>query len=154
MSSHAIELNLNKARVKALSLVVLMVLSTTLVAIEVSASNSKQYPVTRNPLDLATGDFDCDGDDDIVTASEMGHFLSILWNDGGTYQDRDDIWVVNNQSRRAGFYDIADVGNVEAGDLPARPMAGLGGQSLMAVTTAARESGPVFRSPAKVTVAP
>jgi hypothetical protein len=117
MSSHTLELNVNKARTKALSLVVLMLLSTSLAAMDVAASNSKQYPVTRNPLDLATGDFDCDGDDDIVTASEMGNFLSILWNDGGTYQERSDIWIVNNQSRRAGFTDIADVGNVETGDI-------------------------------------
>lgn len=108
---------MNKARVKAVALVVLMVLSTSLAALDVSASNSKQYPVTRNPLDLATGDFDCDGDDDIVTASEMGNFLSILWNDGGTYQDRTDMWVSNNATRRAGFTDIADVGGVEVGDI-------------------------------------
>ncbi|MDP6099472.1 MAG: hypothetical protein QF566_04770, partial [Candidatus Thalassarchaeaceae archaeon] len=117
MSSHTFELNLNKARVKALALVALMVLSTSLAAMDVAASNSKQYPVTRNPLDLATGDFDCDGDDDIVTASEMGNFLSILWNDGGTYQDRSDIWVSNNNTRRAGFTSIADVGGVEVGDI-------------------------------------
>jgi len=117
MSSHAQELNMNKGRIKALSLVVLMLLSTSLAAMDVAASNSKQYPVARNPHDLATGDFDCDGDDDIVTASEMGNFLSILWNDGGTYQDRSDIWVSNNVSRRAGFTDIADVGNVETGDI-------------------------------------
>ncbi|HJM86597.1 MAG TPA: FG-GAP-like repeat-containing protein, partial [Candidatus Thalassarchaeaceae archaeon] len=108
---------MNKARVKALALVALMVLSTSLAAMDVAASNSKQYPVTRNPLDLATGDFDCDGDDDIVTASEMGNFLSILWNDGGTYQDRSDIWVSNNNTRRAGFTSIADVGGVEVGDI-------------------------------------
>jgi hypothetical protein len=108
---------MNKMRVKAFALVALMVLSTSLAVLDVSASNSKQYPVTRNPLDLSTGDFDCDGDDDIVTASEMGNFLSILWNDNGNYQDRTDLWVSNNASRRAGFTDIADVGGVEVGDI-------------------------------------
>ena len=117
MSSHTLELNMNKMRVKAFALVALMVLSTSLAVLDVSASNSKQYPVTRNPLDLSTGDFDCDGDDDIVTASEMGNFLSILWNDNGNYQDRTDLWVSNNASRRAGFTDIADVGGVEVGDI-------------------------------------
>ena len=117
MLSHTLELNVNRARVRAIALVGLMVLSTSLAAMTATASNSKQYPVTRNPLDLATGDFDCDGDDDIVTASEMGNFMSILWNDAGTYQERSDIWVSNNNSRRAGFTDIADVGLVESGDI-------------------------------------
>ena len=78
MSSHTFELNLNKARVKAIALVALMVLSTSLAVMDVAASNSKQYPAARNPRDLATGDFDCDGDEDIVTASDMGNFLAIL----------------------------------------------------------------------------
>ena len=95
MSSHTFELNLNKARVKAIALVALMVLSTSLAVMDVAASNSKQYPAARNPRDLATGDFDCDGDEDIVTASDMGNFLAILWNDGGTYEERMDIWVSN-----------------------------------------------------------
>ncbi|MBS71649.1 MAG: hypothetical protein CMO20_01665 [Thermoplasmata archaeon] len=94
-----------------------MVLSTSLAVMDVAASNSKQYPAARNPRDLATGDFDCDGDEDIVTASDMGNFLAILWNDGGTYEERMDIWVSNNNSRRAGFLDIADAASVEVGDI-------------------------------------
>ncbi|PXF20762.1 MAG: hypothetical protein CXX71_05195, partial [Methanobacteriota archaeon] len=75
-------------RRRGLLLVGLMVLSVLVGAIDVTASNAKHYPVARDPTDLATGDFDCDGDEDIVTASDMGNFLSILWNDGGTYQER------------------------------------------------------------------
>jgi len=117
MMSHATELNLSNVRRRSLLLVGLMVLSVLVGAIDVTASNAKHYPVARDPTDLATGDFDCDGDEDIVTASDMGNFLSILWNDGGTYQERSDIWVSNNASRRQDWMDMADATNVEVGDI-------------------------------------
>ena len=117
MMSHATELSLSNVRRRSLLLVGLMVLSVLVGAVDVTASNAKHYPVARDPLDLATGDFDCDGDEDIVTASDMGNFLSILWNDGGTYQERSDIWVSNNASRRQDWMDMADATNVEVGDI-------------------------------------
>ena len=119
MMNHANELNLSNVRRRSLLLVGLMVLSVMVGAINVTASNAKHYPVARDPTDLATGDFDCDGDEDIVTTSDMGNFLSILWNDGGTYQDRSDIWVSNNASRRQDWVDMADATNVEVGDIDA-----------------------------------
>ena len=117
MMSHATELNLSNVRRRSLLLVGLMVLSVMVGAIDVSASNVKQYPVARDPTDLATGDFDCDGDEDIVSGSDMGNYISVLWNDGGTYQDRSDIWVSNNVSRRSEWLDMADPTNVEVGDI-------------------------------------
>ena len=41
-----------------------------------SASHITQYAVQRDPSDIAVGDLDCDGDNDIVSASAMGHFIT------------------------------------------------------------------------------
>ena len=94
-------------------------LSSVLVSLvpTVLASHEKTYHTQRNPTTIAAGDLDCDGDEDIVTGSEMGNFLTILYNDNGDFSERQDIWTVNNNSRRAGFDDIADSSEVEIGDI-------------------------------------
>ncbi|MEC9136449.1 MAG: hypothetical protein VX660_03005, partial [Candidatus Thermoplasmatota archaeon] len=68
-----------------------------------SASHITQYAVQRDPSDIAVGDLDCDGDNDIVSASAMGHFITTLYNDGsGGFADRQDVFISNNNSQRAG----------------------------------------------------
>jgi len=96
-----------------------LMLSSILVSLAptVIASHEKTYHTQRNPTTIAAGDLDCDGDDDLVTGSEMGNFLSVLYNDNGDFSERQDIWTVNNNSRRAGFDDIADASEVEIGDI-------------------------------------
>ena len=109
--------NLAKTRRLSLMLVSIMLGSIILSMAPAAASRAKTYHVQRDPMDVASGDLDCDGDNDLVTASDMGMFISILYNDNGDFSDREDVWVVNNQSRRAGFYDIADASAVEIGDI-------------------------------------
>ena len=85
--------NLNSARVRGVSLVVLMLASYFVAMVPaVSASHVETYSVQRNPVDIASGDLDCDGDADIVTASEMGMLISVLYNDDGDFLDREDLW--------------------------------------------------------------
>ena len=83
---------------RAIMLVLIMVSSTLIAMIpSVYASHTTQYAVQRDPSAIAIGDLDCDGDNDIIAASTMGHFLSVLYNDGfgtaestptGTFADR------------------------------------------------------------------
>ena len=74
-----------------------------------SASHITQYAVQRDPSYITIGDLDCDGDNDIAAASSMGHFISALYNDGnGGFGDRQDVFISNNDSHRAGFRDTAD----------------------------------------------
>ncbi len=74
-----------------------------------SASHITQYAVQRDPSFIAIGDIDCDNDNDLVSASAMGHFISALYNDGnGGFGDRQDVFISNNDSHRAGFRDTAD----------------------------------------------
>ena len=40
-----------------------------------------------------------------------------MYNDNGDFSDRQDVWTVNNNSRRACFDDIADSSEVEIGDI-------------------------------------
>ena len=71
----------------------------------VSASHITQYAVQRDPSDIAVGDLDCDGDNDIVSASAMGHFITTLYNDGsGGFADRQDVFISNNNSQRLSSY--------------------------------------------------
>ena len=84
----------------------------------VSASHITQYAVQRDPSYIAIGDIDCDNDNDIVSASSMGHFISALYNDGnGGFGDRQDVFISNNDSHRAGFRDTADGTRVYIADV-------------------------------------
>ena len=116
MNSH--DKNLNSARVRGVSLVVLMLASLFVAMVPaVTASHVETYSVQRNPVDIASGDLDCDGDADIVSASEMGMLISVLYNDDGDFSDREDLWVSANSSRRAFWFDMADANDVEIGDI-------------------------------------
>ena len=96
---------------KALLLVFLFVSSLFVSLVPaVSASHITQYAVQRDPSYISIGDLDCDGDNDIASASTMGLFITVLYNDGsGGFADRQDVFISNNDSRRAGFVDTADV---------------------------------------------
>ena len=64
MNSH--DKNLNSARVRGVSLVVLMLASLFVAMVPaVTASHVETYSVQRNPVDIASGDLDCDGDADL-----------------------------------------------------------------------------------------
>tara|TARA_B100001175_G_scaffold311327_1_gene315607 strand:+ start:5607 stop:12044 length:6438 start_codon:yes stop_codon:yes gene_type:complete len=83
-----------------------------------SASHITQYAVQRDPSDIAVGDLNCDGSNDIVSASAMGHFITTLYNDGsGGFADRQDVFISNNNSQRAGFVDTANGVDVEVADI-------------------------------------
>ena len=84
----------------------------------VSASHITQYAVQRDPSHLSVGDLDCDGHNDIVAVSMMGHYITVLYNDGsGGFQDRQDVFISNNDSQRAGFVDTANSVDVEIADI-------------------------------------
>ena len=112
------EKNLNKARVRGIALVTLMLGSLFISMVPaVSASHVETYPAQRNPVSIASGDLDCDGDADIVSASEMGMLISVLYNDDGDFSDREDLWVSSNTSRRAHWFDMANANDVGIGDI-------------------------------------
>ena len=104
---------------KAVLLVSLMLSSLFLSLIPaVSASHITQYAVQRDPSYISIGDLDCDGHNDIASASTMGLFITVLYNDGdGGFADRQDVFISNNESRRAGFVDTADGTRVEIADI-------------------------------------
>ena len=81
-----------EGRGRALFLVLVMLLSTTAANL-VSASTSRTYTTDTDPVDVALGDFDCDGDLDIVTANDRSTKISVLWNENGHFQKRSDIWT-------------------------------------------------------------
>ena len=112
------EKNMNKARVRGIALVTLMLGSLFVAMIPaVSASHVETYPAQRNPVSIASGDLDCDGDADIVSASEMGMLISVLYNEDGDFSDREDLWVSANTSRRAHWFDMANANDVGIGDI-------------------------------------
>ena len=75
MMSPANALNQPKSTRRISLLLVSLMLSSVLVSLvpTVLASHEKTYHTTRNPTTIAAGDLDCDGDEDIVTGSEMGN---------------------------------------------------------------------------------
>ena len=103
----------------AIFLVLLMLSSPMLSLVPTaSASHITQYAVQRDPSFIAIGDIDCDNDNDIVSASSMGHFITALYNDGmGGFGDRQDVFISNNDSFRAGFRDTADGARVYVADV-------------------------------------
>ena len=110
--------NRNKEARRALMLVMLMLTSLMVSLVPaVSASHITQYAVQRDPSHLSVGDLNCDNHNDIVAVSEMGHFITVLYNDGsGNFADRQDVFISNNVSQRAGFVDTANSVDVEVGD--------------------------------------
>ena len=110
--------DLSKARIRSVFLTLLMVLSTTAaLATTASASVARTYTTNRDPMDVAIGDFDCDGFNDMAIATDGTHTMTILYNDGfGNFNDREDIWVAGNQSRNADWDEFANVEQVEVGE--------------------------------------
>ena len=67
--------------------------------------------------DVAIGDFDCDGHNDMAIATDGTHSMTVLYNDGnGNFNERQDIWVAGNQSRNADWDEFANVEQVEVGE--------------------------------------
>ena len=102
-------------RTRALFLVLVMLLSTTAANL-VTASTSRTYTTDTDPVDVALGDFDCDGDLDIVTANDRSTKISVLWNENGHFQKRTDIWTSGNPSQDANFEDHSNTQQVEVGE--------------------------------------
>lgn len=110
--------DLSKARIRSIFLTTIMLLSTTVaLAATSSASVARTYTTNRDPSDIAIGDFNCDGHNDLAVATDGTHSMSILWNDGnGDFSERQDIWVAGNQSRNADWDEFANVEFVEVGE--------------------------------------
>jgi len=107
-----------KSRALSMFLVMLMLLSTTAaIASTASASVARSYTTNRDPHDVAIGDFNCDGHNDLAVATDGTHTISILWNDGtGDFSERQDIWVSKNTSRNADWDEFSNVQSVEVGE--------------------------------------
>ena len=107
-----------KSRALSISLVMLMLLSTTAaIASTASASMARSYTTNRDPQDVAIGDFNCDGHNDLAMATDGTHTISILWNDGaGDFSERQDIWVSKNTSRNAEWDEFSNVQFIEVGE--------------------------------------
>jgi len=110
--------DLSKAKMRSIFLTVLMVLSTTAaLATTASASVARTYTTNRDPTDVAIGDFDCDGHNDLAVATDGTHSITILYNDGnGGFNERLDVWVAGNQNRDADWDEYANVEQVEVGE--------------------------------------
>jgi hypothetical protein len=67
-------------------------------------------------VDIALGDFDCDGDLDIVTANDRSTKISVLWNENGHFQKRSDIWTSANPNQDADFENHSNTQQVEVGE--------------------------------------
>jgi len=107
-----------KSRALSMFLVMLMLLSTTIaIASTASASMARSYTTNRDPHDVAIGDFNCDGFNDLAMATDGTHTISILWNDGnGDFSERQDIWVSKNTSRDAEWDEFSNVQFIEVGE--------------------------------------
>lgn len=107
-----------KSRALSMFLVMLMLLSTTAaIASTASASVARSYTTNRDPHDVAIGDFNCDGFNDLAVATDGTHTISILWNDGnGDFSERQDIWVSKNTSRNADWDEFSNVQFIEVGE--------------------------------------
>ena len=107
-----------KSRALSMFLVMLMLLSTTFaIASTASASMARSYTTNRDPQDVAIGDFNCDGFNDLAMATDGTHTITILWNDGnGDFSERQDIWVSKNTSRDAEWDEFSNVQFIEVGE--------------------------------------
>ena len=107
-----------KSRALSMFLVMLMLLSTTAaIASTASASVARSYTTNRDPHDVAIGDFNCDGFNDLAVATDGTHTIRILWNDGnGDFSERQDIWVSKNTSRNADWDEFSNVQFIEVGE--------------------------------------
>ncbi len=86
--------NLLRVRARSVCLVLIMLTSLMASATFTSASMSRTYATNRDPLDVALGDFDCDGDNDVAVPTAGTHTISVHWNDGtGEMSKRTDVWV-------------------------------------------------------------
>jgi len=108
---------LARARARSISLVLLMLLSVAASANLASASMSRQYTVSRDVTDLAVGDFDCDGDNDIVAAIDNSLVITVLWNNDGDFNERTDIVTASVPDYdQADFEDFSNTQHVEVGE--------------------------------------
>ena len=138
-------------RVKAVTLVVMMV-SMTLISFVPAASASQitQYAVQRDPHFVATGDLDCDGDDDIAASSSMGFYLTSMFNDGaGGFPDRQDIFIAGGvgDSQRQSIFQTANSQQIEIADIDGDQM-----PDIVYFQENVRFVGETFVRPANLTV--
>jgi len=78
---------------------------------------SRQFTVSRDVSDLAVGDFDCDGDNDIVAAIDNSLVISVLWNDNGDFSERMDIVTADVPDYdQADFEDYSNTQHVAVGE--------------------------------------
>ena len=138
-------------RAKAITLVVMMV-SMTLISFvpAVSASQITQYAVQRDPHFVATGDLDCDGDNDIAASSSMGFYLTSMFNDGaGGFPDRQDIFIAGGvgDSQRQSIFQTANSQQIEIADIDGDQM-----PDIVYFQENVRFVGETFVRPANLTV--
>ena len=138
-------------RAKAITLVVMMV-SMTLISFVPAASASQitQYAVQRDPHFVATGDLDCDGDDDIAASSSMGFYLTSMFNDGaGGFPDRQDIFIAGGvgDSQRQSILQTANSQQIEIADIDGDQM-----PDIVYYQENVRFVGETFVRPANLTV--
>ena len=107
-------------RKRALSLMLVALFTTSLMtafAAPAGASMARTYTAGRDPQDIAIGDLDGDGHNDLAIATDGSHTISILWNDGsGNFWERTDVWVTGNTSRNADWDEFSNVQFIEVGE--------------------------------------